>query len=447
MLKKLLLVLAALAALLVLGLGALWWTYPPQRLLALAEQQASEALGTPIAVGGVKWALQPAPKLVINNLRTTALKSPLSVESVTLVPKMDALLAGRLEMALIQLDGARLPQDGIAELSALRRAQRAKQGEAATAPIAGKPTDKPTGKPGDKSAEPAGDAKPSANPPAIDAIVLRNLVWRSPQGLDVQVDADAQLTPQSLVLKQLTAKLASGESTGSGQLVWTGLVAAPDAANLALSLKTRGVRVEALHPKSKVAGALDADTRVSAAIKAPAPGSAAHGRGEVAWTRFVEALSTESDVNVRNAVIRGVDLSKAVSSAGTQRGGETPLDTLSGKVATRGAPPAMALTLTGLQAKSGVLGVTGNVSLAESRALAGQLNVEAAGGVVGGAVALPVQVSGTLDAPSVGLSRATLLGAGVGTLILPGAGTAAGARLGESVSGGVQSIKEKLFGK
>jgi hypothetical protein len=420
MLKKLLLALAALALLLVLAVGALWWAYPPERLLALAEQKAGEALGTPMDVGAVHWALQPAPKLVLENLRTPGLKAPLSVQRITLAPKLSALMAGRLEMSLIEVVGARLPQDGIAELSALRRAARAKLP---------KPSE---GGPG------------LGNPPAIDAIVLRDLVWRSPQGLDVRVDATAQLTPQALLLKQVTAKLAGGESTGSGQLAWVGPVAAPDSATLNLSLKTRGVKVEGLHPKSKVAGLLDADTRVTADVKAPSAGAAGSAaKGEVAWSRLVDALSTDSTVNVRNAVIRGVDLSKAVSSAGTQRGGETALDTLSGKVATRGAPPAMALTLTGLQAKSGVLGVSGNVSLAASRALSGQLSVDAAGGLV----AVPVQVSGTLDSPSVGLSRATMLGAALGTAVLPGAGTAAGAKLGDKLGSGVQSLKDKLFGK
>lgn len=438
MLKKLLIALVVLVLLVGAGLGALWWAYPPERLLALAEQKAGEALGTPIKVGAVRWALQPTPQLVVEQMSTPALKAPLSVERVTLVPKTSALMAGRLEMALIQIDGARLPQDGISELAAIRRAARAKEGAGKD----GKDTKDTKGAKG-----PEGDKGAGSNPPAIDAIVLRKVVWRSPQGLDVQVDADAQLTPQSFVLKALTVKLAGGESTGSGQLVWTGLVAAPDAANLALALKTRGVRVEALHPKSKVAGSLDADTRVAAAVKAPAPGSAAHGRGEVAWSQFVQAITTTSDVNVRGAVVRGVDLSKVVSSAGTQRGGETALDTLSGKVATRGAPPTLSLQLTGLQAKSGVLGVTGNVSLAETRALSGQLNVEAAGGGVAGLVALPVQVSGTLDSPSVGLSRATMLGAAIGTAVLPGAGTAAGARFGDQLGSGVQSMKEKLFGK
>lgn len=426
MLKKLLIALAALALLLVLAVGALWWAYPPERVLALAEQKASEALGTPMRVGAVHWQVQPTPKLVLENLRTPGLKAPLSVQRITLAPKVGPLLAGRLEMALIEVVGARLPQDGIAELSAIRR-----EGRAVRAKL-GQP------KPGGEQGGPG-----LANPPAIDAIVLRDVQWRSPQGLDVRVDADAQLTPQALLLKQVTARLAGGESVGSGQLAWVGPVAVPDSATLALSLKTRGVKLEGLHPKSKVAGLLDADTRVSAEVKAPPPGSAERQKGEVAWSRLVDVVATTSDVNVRNAVIRGVDLSKAVSSAGTQRGGETALDTLAGKVATRGAPPSMALNLTGLQAKSGVLGVSGNVSLAASRALSGQLSVDAAGGLV----AVPVQVGGTLDSPSVGLSRATMLGAALGTAVLPGAGTAAGAKLGDKLGGGVQSLKDKLFGK
>jgi hypothetical protein len=56
---------------------------------------------------------------------------------------------------------------------------------------------------------------------------------------------------------------------------------------------------------------------------------------------------------------------------------------------------------------------------------------------------VPLVVGGTMDSPSVTLSRGALLGAAIGTVIAPGVGTGAGAgvgdRLGESLRG--------LFGK
>jgi hypothetical protein len=60
-----------------------------------------------------------------------------------------------------------------------------------------------------------------------------------------------------------------------------------------------------------------------------------------------------------------------------------------------------------------------------------------------GAVGVPLAVGGTVDEPSVMLTRGAMVGAALGTLIAPGAGTAAGMasgdRIGESLKG--------LFGK
>ena len=53
-----------------------------------------------------------------------------------------------------------------------------------------------------------------------------------------------------------------------------------------------------------------------------------HGRG------LVDALQTQSTFTVRNAVVHGLDLARAVKTVGMSRGGETALDTLAG-VATR----------------------------------------------------------------------------------------------------------------
>jgi hypothetical protein len=56
-----------------------------------------------------------------------------------------------------------------------------------------------------------------------------------------------------------------------------------------------------------------------------------------------------------------------------------------------------------------------------------------------GALGVPLVVGGTMDSPSVTLSRGALAGAAIGTVIAPGLGTGAGAnvgdRIGQSLSG------------
>ncbi|MDO9354948.1 MAG: hypothetical protein Q7T55_14720, partial [Solirubrobacteraceae bacterium] len=50
----------------------------------------------------------------------------------------------------------------------------------------------------------------------------------------------------------------------------------------------------------------------------------------------------------------------------------------------------------------------------------------------------PLKVAGTLDAPELSLTGGALTGAAIGSAVLPGVGTAIGARIGQKV--------EKLFG-
>jgi hypothetical protein len=71
------------------------------------------------------------------------------------------------------------------------------------------------------------------------------------------------------------------------------------------------------------------------------------------------------------------------------------------------------------------------------------VNVNLAQKVAGTALGVPLTVGGTLDSPSVTLSRSALVGAALGTAIAPGVGTGAGAKLGDKLG---ESLKG-LFGK
>jgi hypothetical protein len=148
-----------------------------------------------------------------------------------------------------------------------------------------------------------------------------------------------------------------------------------------------------------------------------------------------ETLQTQSKFTIRNAVVHGIDLAQAVKTVGINRGGETHLDTLAGQLVTRGR----AAELHNLVASSGALSANGNVAMSADQHLSGSVNVNLAQQVVGTAMGVPLVVSGTLDSPSVTLSRSAIAGAAIGTLIAPGVGTGVGAKLGESLKG--------LFGK
>src|SRR5690606_17179953 len=136
---------------------------------------------------------------------------------------------------------------------------------------------------------------------------------------------------------------------------------------------------------------------------------------------------TQTRFTVRDAVVQGLDLARAVQTVGLSRGGITRLDTLAGQVSTSG----QSVHVTRLVATSGALSANGNVAISPSRALSGRVTVDLQRS--GGTLGVPLAVGGTVDAPTVTLTRSAVLGAALGTLVAPGAGTAAGAAAGDRI--------------
>jgi hypothetical protein len=152
-----------------------------------------------------------------------------------------------------------------------------------------------------------------------------------------------------------------------------------------------------------------------------------------------DQLQTQSRFTVRQAVVHGLDLEKAVRTVGLSRGGQTPLDVLAGQLQTRG----LDLRFTQLVASSGALSATGQVRVAPNSALSGQVQVVAGPAAFGKAVGVPLELGGSLTDPQVSLTRSAMLGAALGTVVMPGVGTGAGASLGDRVGTEIN----KLFGR
>jgi hypothetical protein len=144
-------------------------------------------------------------------------------------------------------------------------------------------------------------------------------------------------------------------------------------------------------------------------------------------------MRTRTTFSVRPATLTGLDLAKTVLTAGTDRSGTTPLDELTGTLETQGTEDGIVLRYTNLKARSGVLTASGNLRFF-NRKLDGDLAVDLVDGVVG----MPLKIGGTASDPQISLTGGALAGAAVGSAVLPGVGTAIGARLGQQV--------EKLFG-
>ena len=269
--------------------------------------------------------------------------------------------------------------------------------------------------------------------------VLEELSWIDSKGQAVVITAEARLDsvalPERLDLRVVQGRLQGTQLSlrrGAG-LSWDVLLqvaggtvqgrvelqpAAQPGGEFTLrgQLQTREVEVsqltapaptEAARAAQLISGRLEASTTLNARARQP--------------SALADALQTESKFTVRQGMLHGIDLLKAVQTAGVSRGGKTPLDTLSGQVRTRGK----AVELQNLAASSGALSATGQVAISPAQELGGRVTVE-----LGGAVGVPLAVGGTLAEPEVNLTTGARIGAALGTLLMPGVGTGAGASVG-----------------
>lgn len=409
------------------------------------EREAAAALGVPVALDRVAVDVWPLPAVALSGI-SVASKPPITVERVEIRPQWQALLQGRLVVSTLLVRRAVLPQQGIDGVLLLLQKKKPAAAAPAQAPAAAQPQTAQL------------DLLPRRT-------VLDEVTWISAAGARTTVQADARFgddgLPDSVALKLLKGNLQGLEASlkreeqkaapagdewalridvGGGKVEGTlGLKKVPSGSaarpgeELLLNgkLQTRDVEVSALTAPSKsLTGRLEADTTLNARAATTAA--------------LVEALQSQTTFTVRNAVLQGLDLAKAVKTVGLSRGGQTALDTLAGQVHTQGK----SAQLTNLVASSGALSATGNVAISPAKALSGRVSVNLAGdsklgNAIGGAVGVPLQVGGTLDNPEVTLSRSALLGAAIGTALMPGVGTGAGANLGDRIGDGVRG----LFGK
>ncbi|MBX3608899.1 MAG: hypothetical protein KF871_03310 [Hydrogenophaga sp.] len=392
---------------------------------------ASETLGAPVRAERLSLALWPLPAVAVDGLRIEA-RTPLSLQRVELRPQWGPLLRGRVQVQTLVVRNAVLPEATIALIGA-----RLNQG-------------KPAGKP---AASGDGEAIDFSVLPR--ELVLDHVTWVAADGTRTGFDAamtldadgwphradaaivagahkgaELQLRRQDAATAwQLQVRIGGGHIRGPLNVTLPAADARERRVTLKGRLQTEGVEVAALTaPSRPLSGSLQAETDISAQFSE-----------RVSAEALVAALRTDTSFTVREATLNGLDLAKAVTTVGLSRGGLTRLDTLAGRVATRGK----AIQLSNLVASSGALAATGEVAISPSRALSGRVRVDMTRGKGGQVVGVPLAVGGTVNEPQVTLTRAALLGAAVGTVVMPGVGTGAGANLGDRLGEGLKGLLGK----
>ncbi|MDM0111668.1 AsmA-like C-terminal region-containing protein [Variovorax sp. J22R133] len=393
---------------------AAWvWLPSDAEVGARIRAEFMQRTGVELDIKNVHWSLWPQPMLVIEDASTRQAK-PIVVRRLSLQAPWRSVLHREFHVEEVEIDGAVVPRQSLSDLHEHAQDSAPETGAWAAAAI------------------------------PVEHLRFRDVTWVDRRDIELaydgEVDFDADWRPRH-------ARIARAETTPPVQMRaeregetdrWRVLIDVPggtwngDATwetkpdgRMAVhaQLEPKGVDVEALATafkrRSVVAGRLSGKSDVNAEADK--------------LTDLVASLRTRTRFAVKPARLTRFDLAKAVSSAGTSRGGQTPLDELTGTVDTQMTDNGVIYRYTDLRARSGVLTATGNVRLFNRK-----LDGEAAVDIVDGVVGVPLKIGGTVEQPELSLTGGALTGAAIGTAVLPGVGTALGARIGQQV--------ERLFG-
>ncbi len=432
-------------ALIIVALITIPFFIPTQRYLEKAQEVASEALGMPVRIESMRFAILPTPRAHIGGV-VAGEQQEISLQNLSVVASLPALLSGKVEISSLNIEHPVLKKSGVDKLIALASPKK-----------------------GDEKSESAvvirnihlSDAKiewPDATIPAFDAevemdaqnrlaaadlnttddalklhlvpqgeqhqITLQAHNWRVPFAEWLKID-DVQsamvLNGNNLQIDALKARLFGGALDMHGSLNWQ--------SSWQFKSKFKASQIAlpqvfaALGKKSPLSGNLTAngDCRMSAKTAG----------------KLADNLAVDSQFKIENGVLHGVDLLKVASLLlKSGAGGETQFDTFTGNAQVRGKQ----YKLSNLNVQSGLLGATGHVTVAPSKALSGEVKVEVKNSAK--MVAIPMNVSGTLDSPMVFPTKSALIGGALGTAVLPGAGTAAGVQAAEKA----EKMLKGLFG-
>ena len=432
------------AGLAVLGLAVVGpWLVPTSAWLEPVQEMASAELGAPVVIGRLRLAILPLPHLTAHEVDAGA--GALRVATVLVHPDLGSLFSSPRRLRSVELREVRATRAGIDLVQRAVARPRAEpaaviidrlQLSDAQVTLAGGPLpaidaqvgfaaanqpEKLTLRSRDGKAK-LDLAREQGGGPAGWKLELHAADWLLPVGPPVlvkQLDATGQVTADTLSLPVITASLYGGKLTANldlacqkgcklgGQMVLAQLDIAP--------------ALQALRQKPARSGRLDA--------------SGPFGAQAATLVALADGLNATFAFKVGDGVLHGFDLASAAQHLlkGGASGGQTRFDRFSGTVHVAGRTTR----LRDLRIGSGVLDAKGNVDVSAARQLNGRVDVELKG--TSGLVGVPLNVAGTIGDPQLTPTRGALAGAAVGTVLLPGVGTAVGSSIGDKLG--------KLFGK
>ena len=412
----------------------------------LIEKEVSAKLREPVKISGLRAGGLPMPHVTIDGI-SIGKTGIVTAARVTITPDLFSLLGSNKVIRSIRIDQLVLTQKAIQKIPSWTKAASAEAGQRASdvtvrvksirldnavvmlqkAPFG--PFDGHLALNNDNSLDVASITttdgklhaliKPERSHYRVD---VKATDWKLPVGPALRFDeliVNGVATGKGLRLSDVRGGLYGGRISGEATLTWQKGFhlkggASIDAVELRLLLLAMGKR-------PRMSGKLSA--------KPFFYGSAARG-GEL-----LEALYLETQFDVHDGVLAGVDISKAATSVFRDKdpGAVTRFEELSGHlVLERGTR-----RFTQLKIAAGSLSANGRVTISPEDALSGRLNTNIDASKLAVA-SMPLNVSGTVDSPVLLPTAGVAAGAAVGTAILGPAGTALGTAIGAKL--------DQLFG-
>lgn len=442
--KKIVFAVAIAIAMLII----LPFSLPARTYVQKAERIASEKLGVPVMIAAGHVRFLPSPRLLVKSI-VIGSQQEMKVAELVIVPALSTLFSETKQFDL-QLVHPTVKQSALPIIADLTNKNTEKSTEMRVhirhihihtlqfdwpeAPLPALNADvRLTASNALDSANVQSldnklnmHVKPDGNAYWIDVVANQwTLPMHTPFVLD-KAKLKMRLEAHQLTIPEIDIALYRGKLTGDAILSWHENKGAND-------WKARGqfkiADLSLKEPSSLLSKNMQLSGRLS--------GHGHFSASAKAINQLSERLQANFQFNVKQGVLHGLDLVKIASLLvkQSQSGGETQFDAFSGQLSVSGKQ----YHLQGLNIRSGLLAATGQVKIKPNQDLDGVIAVEVKNSV--SMVAIPLNVSGTVDKPIVLPSKAALAGAAAGTAILgPGVGTS----IGIKAAGALDSVKKAL---
>jgi hypothetical protein len=414
-------------------LAAAPFLVPLEGFIPELSRLASEKLGQPVRIEELSLHLLPTPRGVARGI-VVGKRQEVAIGTLEIVPDLLSLVAGPKAIRLVRAEDVALKEAALAIPAAMPkggaggeaiRVQRldlvkvklqhsklrlpefdlhAELGE-------GFAVEEATLRTRDEALQLVVD--PQGN--GVARVIVQAVQWTVPAGPPLRFEhlaAQGTLKGEQLDLPKMEGRLYGGSVVGSAHVAW--------GRGWQISGKAAMEGVD-LVPLQK---ALGKKAQLSGRLKASATFSARARTAE----QLQNALVLDGPFEVLGGAYHGYDLSK-MSIKELEAGGSTPFDQLRGDVQVRGRE----VKINELCARSPSLVAGGNVAVAPDDKLSGRLDLSLT--KTGGFVGIPVALGGSTKEPSFSPTKGYVIGAAVGTLLLPGIGTSIGASAGSRMEG------------